>query len=68
MWKTILPAAFAVVVLAACGEDVKAKAAAPAAPAAQSAPEAAPAADEEKKEAGESRPEGDKPDGEQKDQ
>jgi len=76
MWKAILAAAAAVGLLAACGEDVKAKATTP--PAAQAAPAAAPAAEpaaaapaqaapaaEEKKEAAEAKPDKDKLPGEQ---
>jgi len=62
MWKAILAAAAAVGLLAACGEDVKAKATTP--PAAQAAPAAAPAAEpaqaapaaEEKKETAQAAP------------
>jgi hypothetical protein len=75
MWKAIFAAAAAVGFLAACGEDVKAKATTPAvqaAPAAQPAAEpaaaapaqAAPAA-EEKKETAEAKPDKDKLPGEQ---
>lgn len=68
MWKTSLAAALAVTVLAACGEEPKAKAAAPqaapaAAPAAATAAAPAttaaapaPAAAEEKKEGAEAKP------------
>jgi len=70
MWKTTLAAAAAVGLLAACGEDVKAKATTPPAaapvaePAAAAPAQAAPAA-EEKKEAAEAKPDKDKLPGEQ---
>jgi hypothetical protein len=79
MWKTTLAATLAAFLVAGCGDDAKAKAkaapaaessAAPAAAPVQAAPaaapaQAAPAAVEEKKDAAEAKPNGDKLPGEQ---